>query len=170
MRTLITKLCALLAVCTISSGCRSRTSPEDPPADPPAVGLPRPPARVIVPPPSDVRAPPTDAARAADGVAYKVLAAGRADGKAPAPRDTVEVHYTAWTTDGAMVDSSTTRDRPLRIALGATMPGWSSALPHLTEGGRMRIWVPEELAYRDRPGAPRGTVVFDVELLSVTPR
>ena len=30
-----------------------------------------------------------------------------------------------------------------------------------------RFWIPEDLAYKGRPGAPAGMLVFDVELLSI---
>ncbi len=33
-------------------------------------------------------------------------------------------------------------------------------------GEKRRFWIPEELAYKGRPGAPQGMLVFDVELLS----
>jgi peptidylprolyl isomerase len=36
-------------------------------------------------------------------------------------------------------------------------------------GEKRRFWIPEELAYKGRPGAPAGTLVFDVELLDFIP-
>jgi len=38
------------------------------------------------------------------------------------------------------------------------------------EGQKTRFWIPGSLAYGDtpsRPGAPAGTLVFDVELLKI---
>ena len=38
-------------------------------------------------------------------------------------------------------------------------------------GDRMRFWIPPALAYGDkptRPGAPTGTLVFDIELLGIS--
>ena len=34
-------------------------------------------------------------------------------------------------------------------------------------GEERRFWIPQELAYNGRPGAPSGMLVFDVELLEI---
>jgi peptidylprolyl isomerase len=36
-------------------------------------------------------------------------------------------------------------------------------------GEKRRLWIPQELAYAGRPGAPAGMLVFDIELLGITP-
>ena len=43
--------------------------------------------------PSDVAAPPADAMRTSSGIAYKVLQAGREQGRSARSWDKVEVHY-----------------------------------------------------------------------------
>src|SRR5438067_6407309 len=65
---------------------------------------------VVHPPnaPSDVAAPPADATKTPSGVAYRVLREGTGT-KHPSKRDTVVVHYSGWTTDGQMFDSSVMR-------------------------------------------------------------
>ena len=60
------------------------------------------------PAPADVKAPPADAKRTASGLAYKVLKPGTA-ARHPKPSSQVTVHYTGWTTDGKMFDSSVMR-------------------------------------------------------------
>src|SRR3954464_2711299 len=62
-------------------------------------------------PPSDVKAPPPDAKRTASGLAYKVLKPGIKAGR-PSATNTVTVHYSGWTTDGKMFDSSVVRGEP----------------------------------------------------------
>jgi peptidylprolyl isomerase len=37
--------------------------------------------------------------------------------------------------------------------------------PLIGVGETARIWVPEELAYKGKPGRPQGMLVFDIELL-----
>jgi peptidylprolyl isomerase len=34
-------------------------------------------------------------------------------------------------------------------------------------GEKSRFWIPERLAYKGQSGAPRGMLVFDIELLSI---
>jgi peptidylprolyl isomerase len=83
------------------------------------------------------------------------------------PNSTVEVHYTGWTTDGKMFDSSLAHGRPARLNLTRVIPGWSEGLQLMVEGEKRRVWIPERLAYKGRPGAPQGMLVFDVELIRI---
>ena len=120
------------------------------------------------PVPKDVAAAPKDAKKTASGLAYKFLKRGK--GKVhPKPEDRVEVHYTGWTTDGKMFDSSVTRGRPMTFGLNQVIPGWTEGVALLAEGDSARLWIPEDLAYKGRPGAPAGMLVFDVELLKIEP-
>ena len=80
-----------------------------------------------IPPPADVAAPPADAQVTASGLAYKVLQ--EADGPKPAPTDTVTVHYTGWTTDGEMFDSSVARGEPSTFPLTGVIAGWTMGVP-----------------------------------------
>jgi FKBP-type peptidyl-prolyl cis-trans isomerase len=120
------------------------------------------------PVPKDVAAAPKDVKKTASGLAYKVLKHGV--GKLhPKAEDQVEVHYTGWTTDGKMFDSSVTRGRPMSFRLNQVIPGWTEGLQLLVEGDSARLWIPEELAYKGRPGAPQGMLVFDVQLIKIEP-
>jgi peptidylprolyl isomerase len=115
-------------------------------------------------PPPDVAAPPKDAKRTASGLAYKSLREGKG-GARPNERSVVTVHYTGWTTDGKMFDTSVDKGQPISFGLGDVIAGWTEGLQLMTAGEKMRFWIPEKLAYRgERP--PRGMLVFDVELLS----
>jgi FKBP-type peptidyl-prolyl cis-trans isomerase len=120
-----------------------------------------------IPPPEDVAAAPADATKTASGLAYKVLKKGSGGAK-PNASSVVEVHYTGWTTDGAMFDSSIKRNKPMRFAASQVIPGWTEGLQLMTVGEKTRFWIPKELAYNDQPGKPAGMLVFDVELLSFT--
>jgi peptidylprolyl isomerase len=119
-----------------------------------------------IPAPSDVAAAPDDAAVTESGLASKVLAEGTGSDH-PAAADTVEVHYTGWTTDGKMFDSSVARDKPAKFPLNRVIAGWTEGLQLMVVGEKRRFWVPEDLAYKGRPGRPQGTLVFDVELLAI---
>ena len=118
-----------------------------------------------VPPPPDVAAPPANASKTASGLAYVVLQEGDGDAR-PKSDDTVEVQYTGWTTDGQTFD--TTEGKGARtFELGRVIPGWTEGVQLMAKGSKVRFWVPEELAYKGRPGAPQGMLVFDIELLDI---
>lgn len=118
--------------------------------------------------PSDVSAPPDDSTKTASGLAYKSLQSGNG-GTHPGPTSTVEVHYTGWTTDGAMFDSSVKRGQTISFPLNGVIKGWTEGLQLMTVGDKFRFWIPAALAYGENPGGgrPGGMLVFDVELFKV---
>ena len=118
-----------------------------------------------IPAPADVAAPPADAPKTPSGLASKVLKAGTGT-EHPGGRDKVTVHYTGWTTDGKMFDSSVKRGKPATFPLNRVIPGWTEGVQLMVQGETRRFWIPQELAYRGQPGAPAGMLVFDVELIS----
>ncbi|MEM1296502.1 MAG: FKBP-type peptidyl-prolyl cis-trans isomerase [Verrucomicrobiota bacterium] len=119
--------------------------------------------------PEDVAAPPADAAKTDSGLASKVLQAGTGE-KKPVAEDTVTVHYSGWTTDGEMFDSSVKRGEPTSFPLGRVIAGWTEGLQLMVVGEKRRFWIPEDLAYGPKvegSGRPGGMLVFDVELLGI---
>jgi len=116
--------------------------------------------------PPDVKAPPQDAHKTSSGLAYKVLQAGTGVLK-PHPESVVRVHYSGWTTDGKMFDSSVMRGEPAEFALNEVIPGWTEGVQLMVVGEKRRFWIPESLAYKGESGKPAGTLVFDVELLEI---
>ena len=118
--------------------------------------------------PPDVAATPADAAKTASGLASKVLKKGSGT-KKPAAADTVTVHYSGWTTDGKLFDSSVKRGQPASFPLNGVIKGWTEGLQLMVEGETRRFWIPANLAYGENPGGgrPGGLLVFDVELQSI---
>ena len=121
-----------------------------------------------IPAPPDVAAPPKDAAVTASGLASKVIQAGTGTDK-PGATDMVTVHYTGWTTDGKMFDSSVQRGEPAAFGLNRVIAGWTEGVQLMVVGEKTRFWIPQELAYKGAPGKPAGMLVFDVELLEILP-
>ena len=117
-------------------------------------------------PPPDVAGPPDDARRTATGIAYKVLKPGTGVRK-PGPFDRVSVHYTGWTTNGMMFDSSLTRGVPTVLSLEEVIAGWTEGMQLMVVGERTRFWIPENLAYKGEAGSPKGMLVFDVDLVAI---
>ncbi len=116
--------------------------------------------------PPDVAAPPADAIRTSTNLASKVLTPGTGS-RHPRPNSRVTVHYTGWTTDGKMFDSSVQRGSPATFGLDQVIAGWTEGVQMMVEGEKRRFWIPESLAYQGAPGAPRGMLVFDVELIKI---
>lgn len=120
----------------------------------------------MIPAPDDVAAAPADATTTASGLASTVLKPGTGT-KHPGPKSRVRVHYTGWTTDGKMFDSSVARNEPIAFGLNQVIPGWTEGVQAMVEGETRRLWIPERLAYAGAHGAPKGMLVFDVELIKI---
>jgi peptidylprolyl isomerase len=126
---------------------------------------------IVSPPetPKDVAAPPADAKKTTSGLAYKVLKKGTGKDH-PTATSRVSVHYSGWTKDGKMFDSSVTRGEPTSFGLNQVIPGWTEGVQLMVVGEKTRFWIPGKMAYGDepkRPGAPSGQLTFDVELLAI---
>lgn len=119
-----------------------------------------------IPAPDDVAAAPADAHVTPSGLASKVLTKGTGT-VTPTAASAVSVHYTGWTTDGVMFDSSVLRGEPTDFPLGRVIPGWTEGLQLMVVGEKRRFWIPAALAYAGQPGRPQGMLVFDVELLEI---
>ena len=116
--------------------------------------------------PKDVAAPPEDATCTDTGLCSKVLVAGTSE-EHPDAWDSVTVHYSGWTTDGKLFDSSFNRGKPATFPLNRVIPGWTEGVHLMVEGEIRRLWIPSELAYNNAPGKPAGMLVFDVQLISI---
>ena len=142
-----------------------------PPPTATASAAPAPPKVPDLPAPTDVAEAPADAKKTASGQATRVLTKGTGKDH-PGAEDMVKVHYTGWTKDGKMFDSSVTRGEPTSFRLNQVIKGWTEGLQLMVAGEKRRLWIPGALAYGNGPsrgGTPTGDLVFDVELLAVTP-
>jgi len=119
-----------------------------------------------IPAPPDVAAAPADAQRTSDNLASKVLQRGTGT-RHPRGNSEVTVHYTGWTTDGKMFDSSVARGEPTTFRLDQVIPGWTEGVQMMVEGEKRRFWIPAGLAYEGMPDKPQGTLVFDIELIRI---
>jgi peptidylprolyl isomerase len=120
-----------------------------------------------IPAPSDVAAPPKDAQKTTSGLASKILVPGKGK-EHPTGTSQVTVHYSGWTTDGKMFDSSVQRNQPATFPLNGVIKGWTEGVQLMVVGEKRRFWIPGNLAYDNstRTGVPKGMLVFDIELLS----
>ena len=124
--------------------------------------------QVTIPAPDDVAAAPANAESTASGLTSRVLQAGTGTAN-PGPTSNVTVHYTGWTPDGRMFDSSVARGAPSTFPLNGVIRGWTEGVQLMVVGEKRRFWIPANLAYGNNPGGgrPGGLLVFDVELLAI---
>ena len=102
------------------------------------------------------------------GLQYKILAEG--NGVTPAAEDTVEVHYKGTLIDGTEFDSSHTRGESATLVLNQFIPGWVEGVQKVSEGGKIELYIPAELAYGSQKMGtiePGSTLIFEVELIKV---
>ena len=105
------------------------------------------------------------------GLQYKVIEKG--SGASPKKTDTVTVNYKGTLIDGSEFDSSYKRGKPATFRVDGVIAGWTEALQLMKPGAKWKLFIPSNLAYGERgAGAkipPNATLIFEVELLSVTP-
>ncbi len=103
------------------------------------------------------------------GLQYKVIKAG--NGASPAATDEVSVHYEGKLINGNVFDSSIARGKPVSFPVNGVIPGWTEALQKMKVGDKWQLFIPSELAYKDRGHppviGPHEVLVFEVELLEI---
>jgi len=114
-----------------------------------------------------------DTVKLPDGLQYEDLKIGT--GAAPKKGDIVTVHYVGTLTNGTKFDSSRDRGKPFTFTIGTgeVIKGWDEGVMTMHVGGRRKLIIPPSLGY-GAAGAggvipPNATLLFDVELLDVTP-
>ncbi len=106
------------------------------------------------------------------GLKYIVLEKGSGDHAVN--NKAVEVNYTGYLTDGKIFDSSFKRNEPIEFVLGQAqvIKGWDEGIALMNVGDKYRLIIPPDLAYGDKGAGdaipPNSTLIFDVELLSVS--
>ena len=105
------------------------------------------------------------------GLQYEILKKG--NGVSPKEDDSVEVHYRGTLIGGEVFDSSIERDEPASFKVNGVIKGWTEALKLMVEGAKWKLFIPSDLAYGESGNnsiGPNETLIFEVELLKVTPK
>ncbi|MDA0349268.1 MAG: FKBP-type peptidyl-prolyl cis-trans isomerase [Verrucomicrobia bacterium] len=87
--------------------------------------------------------------------------------------DSVNVHYHGTLIDGTVFDSSVDRGEPVTFPLSGVIKGFSEGLTLVGEGGKIRLYMPSDIAYGDRGAGgaigPGASLIFEVEILKINP-
>ena len=104
---------------------------------------------------------------------YKINVTGN-EQKVTKHTNEVKVKNRGTRRDGREVDSNYEKDDTARVALQNVIKGWGEGLQLVGEGGKIKLYIPSELAYGKR--GCRGTIiganeplVFEVDLIEVIP-
>ena len=104
---------------------------------------------------------------AESGLMYVVTQEGT--GVYATEQDSVQVEYVGKLMNGQIFDSSDA-GKPVTFNLGGLIPGFTEGLQKVKEGGKIRLFIPSALAYRDMdqgPIPPYSTLMFDITVLKV---
>lgn len=104
------------------------------------------------------------------GLQYRVIKDG--NGASPSAKDTVKTHYKGTLINGSEFDSSYSRGQPVEFPVDGVIKGWTEALQLMKPGAKWEIFVPSNLGYGEQGAGnvigPNSTLIFEIELLSVT--
>jgi len=105
----------------------------------------------------------------ASGLCYEIVEPGQ--GPNPKESDKVKINYTGMLLNGQVFDSSEQHGEPLTIGVNEAIPGWAEGIQHINQGGKIRLFIPAELAYGDASMGgipPASALIFEIELLEIT--
>lgn len=96
------------------------------------------------------------------GLQYRIIREGK--GPKPKATDKVQIHYRGKLIDGTEFDSSYSRNAPATFSLNQVIPGFGEGLQFIAAGGKAELFIPAELAYKDRGVGnlipPNSTLIF----------
>lgn len=119
--------------------------------------------------PGDLKHPPSTATMTPSGVALQVLTRGEGTTH-PSASSRVSLHYSAWTAEGKLFETTVTTGHPGTFVMGNLLPGWREGVESMVVGEKTRLWIPAALAYGEKPPSrkvPAGNLVLDVQLLGI---
>ncbi|MBC8289828.1 MAG: FKBP-type peptidyl-prolyl cis-trans isomerase [Planctomycetes bacterium] len=107
------------------------------------------------------------------GLQYEVITAGK--GASPAKESRVYTHYKGRLISGKVFDGSykgnspESKDTPIDFQVTGVIAGWTEALQLMKPGAHWRLYIPSELAYKERGSrgaiGPNEVLIFDIHLI-----
>jgi FKBP-type peptidyl-prolyl cis-trans isomerase len=111
-----------------------------------------------------------DLQKTESGLYYKIIAPGD-PAKKPTRADHVKVSYTGTLINGKVFDET---KKGVEMPLNGTVKGFMEGLQLIGVGGKIKLYVPGKLGYRENPPPESGIqpgdmLIFDIELLDAQP-
>lgn len=111
------------------------------------------------------------------GLMYEIIMPGDVSVKAVNDTDKVKVKYVGRFKEGAAYDTNKEgnifdQSDEAEFHLNEVIRGWTEGMKLVGKGGKIRLWIPSNIAYGPQgrgPIGPSEPLVFDVELIDVTP-
>lgn len=105
----------------------------------------------------------------ATGMQHTVIQAGIENGVTPDAGERVTVHYHGYFPNGEVFDSSYTKGAPITHTSNGFIEGWNQSLAQMSVCEARTLYIPADLAYGNSGagGRPTGTLVFNMQLISV---
>lgn len=107
------------------------------------------------------------------GLQYEVITAGK--GASPSKESRVYTHYKGRLINGKVFDGSyqgdlpKPTDKPIDFQVTGVIGGWTEALQLMKPGAHWRLYIPSELAYKERGSrgaiGPNEVLIFDIHLI-----
>ncbi len=81
-------------------------------------------------------------------------------GGSPTMYDDFDVNYILTNAKGDTMESSYDAGQSLKMSLQQVIPGWTMSFPQLRKGGKYRLYIPSDLAYK------QGALCFYIDFLN----
>ena len=104
------------------------------------------------------------------GLCYEILQ--ESVGPTPTIDDSVKINYTGMLLNGQIFDGSEQQGGAVILPLNAAMPGWAEGIQKIGVGGKIKLYIPNDLAFGDKPAGeipPGSSLIFEIELLEINP-
>lgn len=139
------------------------------------------------------KASQSKAVKTESGLVYKVVEEGDLSQTVKSDRDTMKLHFVGRSMNGKVFGASHfadldeqaqemvkmynpdhfDEDKPIEVTCKDVFPGWAEAMKFVGKGGKIRMWIPSNLAFGEygnrREVGPNEAIEVEAELVDLVP-